>query len=113
MTAPFPFGVTVEVERGSRDRFGDIAYAVSHTIPGCAVAPRSSSEDNDARTSVIVGLTLYGPYGADLQSDDRVVIPGPEPRARRTWRVIGEAGSWHHPMTNWKPGFEAALERVS
>lgn len=112
--APFPYGITVEVERAPVDTVhGDVVYAVSHTIEGCADAPRYSTENNDNRTTVIVGRTLYGPYGADLQATDRVVYPGTGPRKKRTYRVVGDIGQWMNPFTGWKPGFEAALERVS
>lgn len=116
--APFLHGQTVEVERGARNDYGDNTYVVVGTIEGCAWAPRTSSEDNQSRTTVIVGLTLYGPYGADLRSDDRVVLPQ-DPmlpaadREQRTYRVVGEIGNWRSPFTGWTPGFEAALERVS
>lgn len=116
--APFPFGYTVEVERGTRSEHGDITYTVHHTINGCADAPRYSDENNQSRTSVIIGKMLYGPYGADLQSDDRVVLPDMPglpalPRKQRTFRVDGDVGQWRNPLTGWTPGFEAALERVS
>lgn len=114
MSAPFPYGITIEVERAPVDLVhGDVAYALSHTIEGCAEAPRYSTENNENRTTVIVGRTLYGPYGADLRATDRVVLPGAEPRKQRTYRVVGEIGNWRNPFTNWKPGFEVALEKVS
>lgn len=117
MSAPFPQGYTVEVERGTRDDYGDITYDVALTIEGCAWAPRYSNEDNENRNTVIVGLTLYGPYGADLSADDRIVLPAlpelPAKRSLRTYRVIGDRGDWRSPFTAWKPGFEAALERVT
>jgi hypothetical protein len=115
--APFPFGLTIQIERGTRSEHGDVNYTDSHTIDGCAWAPRESTEVNDNRTTVIVGLTLYGPYGADIRHDDRVVLPDvPErglTRKQRTWRVDGEVGDWRSPFTGWEPGFEVALERVS
>lgn len=109
----FTYGITVEVERGPRNEHGDVVYGLVGTISGCAVAPRASTEVSDNRTTTIVGLTLYGPYGADLRSTDRVILPGPQERKLRTYHVIGEVGQWRSPFTDWKPGFEAALERVS
>lgn len=114
MSAPFPYGITIEVERAPLDLVhGDVVYSLSHVIEGCAVAPRTSTEDNDRRTTVIVGLTLYGPYDADLLARDRVVLPGEEPRKLRTYRVVGDVGRWRSPFTGWAPGFEVALERVT
>lgn len=116
--APFLFGFPVEVLRTPpRNIHGDTAYESVGTIEGCAWAPRFSDENNDSRTSVIVGLTLYGPFGADLRFDDRVVLPHvlaePADVKRRTYRVIGDIGNWRSPFTGWAPGFEAALERVT
>jgi hypothetical protein len=114
VSAPFPFGITIEVERQpAANDFGDRSYSPSHSIDGCATAPRYSTEVNDGRSAVITGLHLYGPYGADLRATDRVVLPGTEPRKQRTWRVVGDVGSYRSPWNNWMPGFEAALERVT
>ena len=116
--APFPYGLPVEVERATRDPVhGDVTYALVGTIEGCGWYPRTSDENNERRTATIVGLTLYGPYGADIRSDDRVVLPDVPARGlsrrERTYRVDGEVGDWRSPLTGWEPGFEVNLERVS
>lgn len=114
MTAitPFPFGITVTVQRpveGAITRHGDTVYADHHDIEGCAMAPRYSNEDNTNRTSVITGFSLFGPPGSDILAIDRVRTPD-----GNIYRVVGEAAHWGpHPMTGWAPGFEAALERVT
>lgn len=118
MSAPFPFGFTVTVKRsGGRNEFGDKKAGSSHDIAGCMWAPRFSDENDQGRTSVIVGLQLYGPPRPDLRFDDVVVLPdvleldGLEEKDR-TYRVIGAVGNWYNPFTGWEPGFEVALERV-
>lgn len=117
MSAPFPFGYTVEVERGARNQHGDVDWAVHHEIPGCAWAPRYSNENDQSQTRIITGLALYGPYGVDLLATDRVVLPAvpelPADRKQRIYRVVGDIGNWRSPFTGWAPGFEAALERVA
>lgn len=114
--APFAFGDTVEIERGPEDEHGDRQYAVVGTLEGVWWAPRYSNENNDDRSTTIVGLTLYGAYGADVRADDRVVLPNrtelPDAREERTYRVVGDRGDWRNPMTGWAAGSEIALERV-
>jgi hypothetical protein len=111
--APFPFGGTAKINRGVRDvRHGDITYTYHHSIDGCALAPRYSNEaSGENRGSVIVGFTLFGPS----QVGDRRVFADDEVEwvDGNKYRVVGEAADWDHPMTGWKPGFEAALERVT
>lgn len=109
--APFPFGTTVTVQRGTREKFGDIVYADHHTIAGCALAPRYSTELTDNQNQVIVGFSLFGPPQTGdnrVFADDRIKTPD-----GNTYRVVGEAAEWFHPITGWNPGFEAALERVT
>jgi hypothetical protein len=111
--APFPFGITVTVQRptGAADRYGQLTYADHHTIDGCALAPRYSTESIDNRTSVIEGFSLFGPpqTGDDrVFAKDRIKTPD-----GNVYRVVGESAEWVNPLTGWKPGFEAALERVT
>ena len=109
--APFPHGITVTVQRGERVKFGDIVYTDHHTIDGCALAPRYSYELSDNQNRVIVGFSLYGPIQTGdnkVFADDRIKAPD-----GNTYRVVGEAADWKHPITGWEPGFEAALERVT
>jgi hypothetical protein len=78
------------------------------TIDGCAVAPRSSSDITDrGRQGVIVGLSLFAPYGADITHGDRVEVDGVP------YEVDGEAGSWKNPFTEWEAGVEVALRRAA
>lgn len=110
--APFPFGTTVKVNRDAdgQNRYGDMQRVYHHSIEGCALAPRYSTESNDNRTSVIIGFSLFGPS----QEGDRRIFAGDEIETPDgiKYRVVGEAADWENPLTGWKPGFEAALERV-
>lgn len=75
-------------------------------LDGAFVAPRTSDAlDHDGRSGVIVGLTLYLPYGTDLVYTDQVEVDGV------VYEIKGEPGSWSHPRTGWEAGMEVALER--
>ncbi|MER5671156.1 hypothetical protein [Pseudonocardia alni] len=105
----FARGISVRVHRlAGVDRFGDRLPGTTHVVSGCALAPRTSSEDNPRGSTVIVGLTLYGPYGADIRAEDVVELEGGS-----RYEVVGEPGHWASPFTGWAPGCEVALERVT
>jgi hypothetical protein len=77
-------------------------------IDGCAVAPRSTSDITDrGRHGVIVGLSLFTPYGADIVHSDLLEVDGV------TYEVDGEAGPWKSPFTQWEAGMEIALKRAA
>lgn len=108
-----PYGVTLTVHRATRDDFGDPGPEITHTIGGCALAPRQSSEPVEAgRATVIVGLTAYLPHGADVRAAD-VVVPSAGRWAGTRWKVEGDAGDWSSPFSGWTAGAEVALERVT
>jgi hypothetical protein len=102
------FTITVEVHRASRVRFGDVTRTFHHNLDGVFLAPRYSTEPGGDRGSVIIGFSLFGPSGSDILADDRIKTPDDN-----FYDVIGEAAEWRSPFSNWAPGFEAALERVT
>ena len=108
----FPFGEPITVWLEERDRFGDVTVTGERTIAGCAVAPRTSSEDqgtgNRPRASVTTGLTLYVPPGAGLTAQHRVRLANGS-----VWRVEGDVATWRSPLTGWHPGDQVELERVT
>jgi len=105
----FPYSVTVTASRpAGTDRHGDPLLAATHTVEGCAWAPRSSAEQHDTGNSVIVGRTLYAPAGADISPVDTVTFPDGS-----RWQVEGDVGDWTSPFTGWAAGIEVALRRVS
>lgn len=105
----FRHPITVEVARTQYDdRTGDpLPSPVRFTIDGCAVAPRTTGEQSDLGTSVVVGLALFAPYGADIRSTDVIRLPDDAD----PWEVDGEAGHWRSPFTDWRPGSHVALTR--
>ena len=106
----FSHGETVTVVRaspGGVDAYGDPlpGDASRVDVPGCAVAPRYSSEPSErGRQGVIVGLTVYGPDV--FLSTDQVEVRGV------LYDVEGEPGFWENPFTGWAPGVEVALRRA-
>lgn len=74
--------------------------------PGWGFAPRSQEGTTSDSPSVVVGLTGYGPSGADVLPTDRVEVRG------QVYEVEGEVGVWRSPFTGWEPGVEVALKRV-
>jgi hypothetical protein len=111
VTLPAPFGITVEVHRGERGRFGDITFVKHHEIEGCVMAPRYSTEMTENTNRIIVGFTRYGPPqegDRKVLHDDRIRTPD-----GNFYDVVEEAADWQSPITGRHPGFEAALQRVT
>lgn len=109
----FAYGETVVILRAPLvtdpygDQVSDWDAAVRTDSPGWGFAPRGGDErqDNNAPT-VIVGLTGYGPPGADVLPTDRMEVRG------QVYKVLGEIGEWRSPFTGWEPGVEVALQRA-
>lgn len=75
-------------------------------IPGAFTAPRrSEGVDRDGRSGVIIGLTLFAPFGSDIVYSDQIDLDGV------VWEIDGEPGAWEHPKTGWEAGMEIALVR--
>ena len=78
------------------------------TIEGASVAPRSTSDITErGRFGVIVGLSLFAPYGTDIVHGDQVEVDGV------LYEVDGDAGPWKSPFTQWEAGIEVALRRAA
>lgn len=104
----------VRVRGATTDRYGDPAGTDARvTLTGCAVAPRSSSDiDGEGRQGVIVGVTLYAPYGTDLKHTDKFEITGLG-TMDDIYEADGDAGQWKSPLTSWEAGTEIALKRAT
>jgi hypothetical protein len=113
----FRHGRTVTVVRespGGFDEYGDPTpgYTVEHELDGVGWAPRvqgagkaSGDIEDRGREGVIVGLTLYAPYGSDLLHTDQIRIDDV------LYKVEGQPGSWWNPHTGREPGMEIQLSR--
>jgi hypothetical protein len=94
---------------GGVDQYGDPIPGSedSLVILGAFVAPRTSEDaDGRARPGVIVGLTLFAPYDADIDFGDEFDISG------LRWRIDGVPGQWRQPWTGWEAGMSVALVRA-
>lgn len=108
--------VRVRSSPGGVDQYGD-AIASTETrdaVPGAFTSPRMSESmafqgvGNDrTRAGVVVGLTLFVPYGFDLTHTDQVEVDGV------LYSIDGEVGPWRQPMTGWKAGASVALTRAA
>lgn len=78
------------------------------TIAEAFTAPRETSDlDDRGRNGVIIGLTLFAPYGTDLLHSDQVEVDG------TLYNIDGDAGQWKSGLTQWEAGCEVALVRAA
>lgn len=122
----FAFGTTITILRdtpGGFDEYGDpITSSTSRTdIAGCAIAPRYSNEpDTLGRNGVIVGLTIFAPYGSDILFTDRIEINGGgtvagapvTPLTAKVYLIEGSPENWLNPFTGSTPGMEISVKRA-
>lgn len=108
------FGDTVTVlRRGARDKHGDhTGFVESHTIAGVGIdwvgtGSSSSSEPSGERETVLIDAVLFLPSGADLEATDKVELPD-----GLVYRVVGKPQQVKNPLTGWRPGKEARVQRV-
>lgn len=110
--------VRVRRAPGGFDDYGDPVSSSETrvTMEGCIVAPRSSvavgtSASTEAssrgRQGVIVGLTMFAPYGTDIVHTDQIEVDG------ELFEVEGEVGAWKSPFSEWEAGLEVALRRAA
>lgn len=102
--------VTILTATETTDRYGgtvlDWSDPTSRQVEAICY-PTSSSEDNENRSALTVGLTVLFPTATapTLTHRDRLVARG------ETWEVDGEIGDWRSPW-GWRPGHQVALRRV-
>jgi hypothetical protein len=100
---------------GTQRRGGDVIYAEAGTVAGYLAPRGDSSENNDARNTVTVGLTLLlDDPTADVRPHDRLRYAGQLAAYHGTWDVQGEPGVWASgPFAGGPEGVEVALVRVA
>jgi hypothetical protein len=108
----WPAGETATVLRPgtpTQDPYGnDVPGDDTETDYGsCAVWPRVSSEDVQARDQIIDGLYVLFPVGADVLATDRVRVRG------EVYLVDGEPGVYRSPLTGTRLGPQVALTRIT
>jgi hypothetical protein len=109
----FPAGETITVVRPGpvvdTDGYGnDVRGAdVETDVAGCAVAPRTSTENVDARDQIIEGLTVWPPAGTDIQATDKIR------RGGVLYEIDGDPGAWRSPFTGLAAPMRLSLTRVT
>lgn len=101
------FAETVTITRQITDSHGDHTDGASHTQGGCAVWPTTSTETVFGQDTVVWGLTVLMPPGADVLSTDTVIVRGV------TYLVNGEPSLYKSPLTGAEAGIEVLLKTES
>jgi hypothetical protein len=123
-----PFGSIITVLRdipGGVDTYGDptTASTIRTDIAGCGIAPRYSSEPNAVgRNGVVIGLTIFAPYGSDILFTDRIEINGGgtviatglpvTPSTASIYTIEGDPADWLNPFTGSTPGMEISVKKA-
>lgn len=99
----------VRVRGVALDEYGDPSGSPEEeTLDGCIVAPRTSSDvDDRGRQGVVVGLSLFAPFGTDITHTDQLRVDGV------LYEIDGEPGRWKSPFSGWEAGVEVALRRAA
>ncbi|GAA1455383.1 hypothetical protein GCM10009602_69580 [Nocardiopsis tropica] len=110
--APFPLGETVvflAAGQAGRDEMGlPVPGPVTETpVAGCAVWPRMSSEQDQGREQVVIGLVVFVPPGVEVPSADTARVRG------TVYEVDGEPGFFRSPLTGHASGTQVTLKRVT
>lgn len=110
-----PFGETVTVlRRPPRNKVGDAAFDVHHSIDGVGIDWSATDEPNSGnsnadnnREAVVTDVILYCARGVDVLSSDRIELPDGD-----VYRVVGKPLPGDSPLTGWKPGVRVKLQRI-
>lgn len=105
--------VTVRSVTTMTDDVGDKTTTSADVVLAWAlISPRSSTERFDQRSpAVVTAASVYGPFGASLNSDDLLIVTNHSPSMDGIWQVEGMPGHWS--LGSWRPGFEVAVKRAS
>jgi hypothetical protein len=85
----------------------DITTWVETTIGNCALAPRATFEDVQARDMAIFGLTLYTPPGYAMEPADRIKVAG------NTYEIDGPVADWYNPLTASRGGVQVSISHIT
>jgi hypothetical protein len=107
----FPYGQTVtlisRVVSGT-DAYGNDTYSETSTdISPCVVQPASSTETIQWTDEVATDLTVFMPYGTDVEAVDAVEINGDR------YEVQGDVSSWVSPFSGHTSPIQMRVRKVS
>jgi len=110
----FAHPISITVLRGGRDpRTGDPLPTTEHTVLECAFDPGSTEEVVGLGVVVRTSPRVFGPYDADVLSNDQILVPG-EVDANDdllVWEVDGDVKRYRNPFTDDHEGCEIPLTR--
>lgn len=90
------------------DRYGDPDQNEPDRdeLPGAFVAPRTSEDiTGRGRDGASIGMAVYAPHGTDLVRTDLIESAG------EIFHIAGAVEDWVNPLSGWKAGITADLER--
>ena len=99
--------ISVTVERGAVDKYGDVSGSAEHEVKGCIEWPTNTSSVPGAAITTTTTRTLVAPFGADIIDGDLVTLPD-----GLRWRVVGDPFAWANPLTGRRFGAQVPLERA-
>lgn len=98
---------TIKVVRpGGTDWRGDpVGTPTEHTVKGCVIWPRTSTEDNTRGEVIIDGYNVFTPPDPDIEATDQIEARG------ELWEVEGRPGDYR-TAGGRKKGVWVILKRV-
>ena len=71
-------------------------------------------DQQQARDTVVVGITVYAPPGTDIRTTDRIRVLAGARYQGVTFEVTGEPGDWgRNPFTGTSGPLQFAADRVT
>jgi len=107
----FPYGQTVTVINrtvSGKDTYGNDTYAEARTdIPDCVVQTSISSEQIEFTDQVSDGLTIFFPYGTDVDAIDAVEYKGIR------YEMQGNPSVWVSPFSGHTAPIQVSVTRIT
>lgn len=108
---PFTYGQTVTLVKrtvSGQDDFGNDQYAETLTpVSPCVVQPAGSNETIQFTDQVSTDLTIFLPYGTDIEAVDSVEVGGTR------YDVMGDASVWVSPFSGHTAPIQIRVTRVT
>ena len=107
----FPYGQTVTLVKravSGQDDFGNDEYAETlvDAYP-CVVQPAGSNETIQFTDQVSTDLTIFLPYGTDIEAVDAVEVDGVR------YEVMGDESVWVSPFSGRTSPIQIRVSRVT
>lgn len=107
----FPYGQTVTLVKRSVtgvDDFGNDVYSeTTIDVTPCIIQPSGSTENIQWTDEVSTTLTVFMPYGTDVDPIDAVEIDGDR------FEIQGDVSSWMSPFSGHTSPIQMTVRKVS